>query len=183
MTDRVDAPRDGSLDPPSPTDRARERLDGTQLRDHDLRARIQQLGLRHRHLEKKLAAALRTDVSGLEVMDHLIALGPTTPSALASRLGTSTAAMSLVLNRLEDAGHISRTRHPDDGRKLIVTASGASTDQVWALISPQTEAVDRLIAGYTAEEQDLVEDFLDRVLAVYDEAERRLTDKSGHPGP
>ena len=160
---------------PSPTDRARERLDGTPLRDHDLRSRLQQLGVRHRHLEKRLAGALRTDVSGLEVMDHLIALGPTTPSTLASRLGTSTAAMSLVLNRLEDAGHITRERHPVDGRKLVVTASSASTDRVWALISPQTDAIDRLIARYTPEQQDLVEGFLDAVLALYDDAERRLS--------
>jgi len=160
---------------PSPEDRARERLDGSPLRDHDLRARIQQLGIRQRHLEKKLATALRTDVSGLEVMDHLIALGPTTPSALATRLGTSTAAMSLVLNRLEDAGHITRQRHPDDGRKLVVTAAEASSDQVWKLISPQTRAIDALIAGYTPEQQDLVEGFLDAVLALYDDTERTLT--------
>ena len=165
---------------PSPTDRARERLDGTPLRDHDLRSRLQQLGIRHRHLEKRLAAALRTDVSGLEVMDHLIALGPTTPSTLATRLGTSTAAMSLVLNRLEEAGHITRQRHPDDGRKLVVTAAGTSTDQVWALISPHTDAVDRLIASYTPEEQDLVEGFLDAVLALYDDEERRLGEASSN---
>ena len=163
---------------PSPTDRARERLDGTPLRDHDLRARLQQLGVRHRHLEKQLAAALRTDVSGLEVMDHLIALGPTTPSTLAARLGTSTAAMSLVLNRLEQAGHISRQRHPDDGRKLVVTAAGSSTEQVWELISPQTTAIDRLIASYTPEQQDLVAGFLDAVLALYDDTERRLGAKN-----
>ena len=161
--------------PPSATDRARERLDGTPLRDHDLRSRLQQLGLQHRHLEKRLAAALRTDASGLEVMDHLIALGPTTPSALATQLGTSTAAMSLVLNRLEEAGHITRQRHPQDGRKLVVTASEPSTARAWALISPHTGAVDRLIAAYTPEQQDLVEGFLDAVLTLYDDTERRLT--------
>lgn len=159
---------------PSPTDRARERLDGTPLRDHDLRARLQQLGVRHRHLEKRLAGALRTDVGGLEVMDHLIALGPTTPSALATRLGTSTAAMSLVLNRLEDAGHITRARHPEDGRKLVVTAAPTSTDRAWELISPLTAQIDALVAGYTPAQQDLVEGFLDAVLALYDVAEQRL---------
>lgn len=170
--------RDDGAVPPSPTERARERLDGTPLRDHDLRSRLQQLGIRHRHLEKQLAGALRTDVSGLEVMDHLIALGPTTPSTLASRLGTSTAAMSLVLNRLEQAGHISRERHPDDGRKLVVTAVEASTEQAWELISPQTRAIDALIARYTPEQQDLVEGFLDAVLALYDDTERRLSTKT-----
>jgi len=159
----------------SPADRARERLDGSPLRDHDLRARLQQLGVRQRRLEKKLAGALRTDVSGLEVMDHLIALGPTTPSTLATQLGTSTAAMSLVLNRLEDAGHITRQRHPEDGRKLVVTAAPASSDQVWDLVSPQITAIDALIAGYTPEQQDLVEGFLDAVLALYDDTERRLS--------
>lgn len=162
-------------EPPSSADRSRERLDGTPLRDHDLRSRLQQLGLQHRHLEKRLAAALRTDVSGLEVLDHLITLGPTTPSALAAQLGTSTAAMSLVLNRLEEAGHITRERHPQDGRKLLVTASEASSARAWALISPHTGAVDRLIAAYTPEQQDLVEGFLDAVLALYGETERRLS--------
>jgi DNA-binding MarR family transcriptional regulator len=174
-------PSEDRTEAPSPEDRSRERLDGTTLRDHDLRARLQQLGVRQRRLEKKLAGALRTDVSGLEVMDHLIALGPTTPSVLATRLGTSTAAMSLVLNRLEEAGHITRARHPADGRKLVVTAAPASTDQVWELVSPQTSAIDTLIAGYTPEQQDLVEGFLDAVLALYDDTERRLSKGSGSP--
>lgn len=104
-------------------------------------------------------------------MDHLITLGSTTPSALAAKLGTSTAAMSLVLNRLEDAGHITRERHPGDGRKLVVTAAATSTAQVCALISPLNGALDRLVAGCTAEQQDLVGGFLDGVLDVYDDAE------------
>jgi len=56
--------------------------------------------------------------------------------------------MSIVLNRLEDAGHITRKRHPEDGRRLVVTAAPTSADRAWELISAHTAEVDALVASH-----------------------------------
>lgn len=103
-------------------------------------------------------------------MDHLIATGPATPTELARRLGISTAATTLVLNRLEEAGHIRRDRHPSDGRKLIVTAAQGSADQAYERVLPMIEGVENLIDGMSAQERTAVQKFLDGLVAVYDQA-------------
>ena len=117
-----------------------------------------------------MARELAVDPVGLEVMDHLITIGSATPTELARRLDTSTAAMTLVLNRLEDAGHVRRDRHPSDGRKLVVTAADASSDRAYELVLPIIDGVEDLVAGLDATERATVQAFLDRLLAIYDDA-------------
>ena len=109
-----------------PADREAARRDGRPLPDDDIRARVQQVAVRQQKFERYLARELAVDAVGLEAMDHLITIGSATPTELARRLDISTAAMTLVLNRLEAAGHVRRERHPSDGRKLVVTAAEES---------------------------------------------------------
>lgn len=151
-------------------DREAARRDGRELPEDDIRARIQQLTIRQQRFERYLAFELGVDAAGLEAMDHLIATGPATPTELARRLGISTAATTLVLNRLEDAGHIRRDRHPSDGRKLIVTAAQSSADRAYERVLPMIDGVEKLIDGMSVQERTAVQQFLDRLVAVYDQA-------------
>ncbi|WKK73394.1 hypothetical protein Q0F99_06815 [Rathayibacter oskolensis] len=82
----------------------------------------------------------------------------------------STAATTLVLNRLEAAGHVRRDRHPSDGRKLVVTASESSAALAQERVAPLIEGVEDLVASLDEEERATVLAFLDRLLAVYDAA-------------
>jgi DNA-binding MarR family transcriptional regulator len=138
----------------------------------DLRARLQQLSVRQQRFQKYLAESLRVDQPGLEAMSKLMSTGPSTPSELARRVGLSTAAMSLVLNRLESAGHISRQRHPSDGRKLVVTASEESSEQAQDRLLPMIEGVEELVGSLNARERATIEAFLDRLIAIYDDASK-----------
>lgn len=151
-------------------DREAARRDGRELPDGDIRARVQQLGVRQQRFERYLASELGVDAPGLEAMDHLIATGPATPTELAKRLGISTAATTLVLNRLEDAGHIRRDRHPSDGRKLVVTAAQSSADRAYERVLPMIEGVEDLVSGLSAADRATVQAFLDRLVAIYDDA-------------
>lgn len=126
--------------------------------------------MRQQRFERSLAKRLAIDAHGLEAMDNLIALGPLTPTELAHRLDISTAAMTLVLNRLEDAGHIRRERHPNDGRKLLVIASEASADQAQNMVLPLVEGVEALIASMSASEREIASRFVDELIRLYDES-------------
>lgn len=167
---------DESLEPGDSVARAdrRERevarRDGRDLPDDDIRSRVQQVAIRQQKFERYMARELVVDQVGLEVMDHLITIGSATPTELARRLDTSTAAMTLVLNRLEGAGHVRRDRHPSDGRKLVVTAAEASSDRAHELVLPIIDGVEDLVAGMDATERATVQAFLDRLLAIYDDA-------------
>jgi len=167
-----DAPREPAASPARADRRDRElaRRDGRAPQDGDIRGRVQQLGVRQQRFERRLAAELGVDVAGLEAMDHLISTGPSTPTELARRLEISTAATTLVLNRLEAAGHIRRDRHPSDGRKLVVTAAARSADQAYERVLPMIEGVEALVAEMTPQERATVQTFLDRLVAIYDDA-------------
>ncbi|MET3452868.1 MarR family transcriptional regulator [Curtobacterium sp. 1544] len=151
-------------------DRESARRDGRPLPDDDIRSRVQQVAVRQQRFERHLARALEVDAMGLEAMDHLIATGPATPTELARRLEISTAAMTLVLNRLETAGHVRRDRHPSDGRKLVVTAAERSSDRAYDLVLPLIDGIEDLVDGMDADQRAAVETFLDRLIAIYDDA-------------
>ncbi|WP_423919894.1 MarR family winged helix-turn-helix transcriptional regulator [Frigoribacterium sp. 2-23] len=150
-------------------DRKRARRDGRALPDDDLRSRVQQIAVRQESFERYLTRELAVDVHGLRAMDHLLTSGPTTPTRLAERLGISTAALSLVTQRLEAAGHVTKARHPQDGRKIVVTPASASAARAEELVAPLIEGVGRLIADMSVDEQRVVQSFLDRLLGVYDD--------------
>ena len=106
-------------------------------------------------------------------MDYLISEGTSTPTELARRTGLSTAAMTLVLNRLEEAGHVHRDRHPSDGRKLVVTPDERSAHHAEQLVQPLIAGVESAIAALSPSERDTVESFLVAIIAAYDNATAR----------
>lgn len=158
--------------PPAAADRAARtaaRRDETGGAGGDLRAKVQQIAIRQQRFEQHLAAELDVDRAGLEAMDHLMSTGPTTPTELARLLGISTAAMTLVLNRLESAGHLRRDPHPSDRRKLIVTASDETSHRAYGQVEPLIRGVESLIDSMEEAERVVVEKFLDGLLTAYDE--------------
>lgn len=161
--DAVGAERGSSYDPSRRHDRGR-------AEEQDIRARVQQLTMRQQRFERSLAKRLDLDAAGLEVLDHLISAGPATPTELARRVEISTAAMTLVLNRLENRGHVGRERHPSDGRKLIVTASDEAAADAEHLVAPLIDEVERVIDSLGEGDRGVVSRFLDELIRAYDRA-------------
>src|SRR4051794_23945370 len=73
-----------------------------------------------RAFERRLGSVLTVNQTDLTAMEHLIQEGPLTPSELASRLKVSTAASTLVVDRLVALGHAERHPHERDRRKIVV---------------------------------------------------------------
>lgn len=124
--------------------------------------------IRQQEFEQLLSRRLAVDAAGLSVMDLLMRAGPATPTELARQTDISTAAMTLVLDRLESAGHVTRERHPSDRRKVVVTAAAASTAAADATVAPLIAGVHAVTGEMTPAERATVHDFLTRVVAVYD---------------
>lgn len=94
---------------------------------------------------------------------------PLSPARLAGRVGLSSGAMTNLLNRLEQAGHIVRTREGADRR--VVTLRSSSELQEPAreffgglLVGP----MDALVNRYPVEHLERFEAFLDDVRATMD---------------
>lgn len=121
-----------------------------------------------RHVQERL----RVDSAGLTTMIHLSEVGSDTPTAIAHTLGTSTAATSLVLGRLEASGHISRQPHPTDRRKVVVAPVPASIASARGSATPVIDGIDRLTATLTPVERSTVAEFPHGLVHVYDDALR-----------
>lgn len=155
-----------------PDERRRARRDGRPLPAHDLRARVQQVAVRQEAFERYLSRELGVDTHGLRAMDHLLTAEASSPTEIAEQLGISTAAASLVVQRLEAAGHLRRSRHPDDGRKVVLTPDPGTAERAAALVAPLIAGVETVIDAMSREDQQVVQAFLDRLLRVYDDSTR-----------
>src|ERR1700761_6537049 len=87
--------------------------------------------------DREVARLLGVNETDLRCLEILIQDTPgATPRLLADRLGLTTGSVTTMLDRLEKAGYLTRAPHPDDRRKVIVTATQAAVRRAWDLIAP-----------------------------------------------
>jgi DNA-binding MarR family transcriptional regulator len=128
---------------------------------------LQEISRLTRQIEKKLGDLLEVNLTDLMAMEHLMSRGPLTPSDLATRLGVTTAAGTLIVDRLERAGHVSRQRHESDRRKVLVVPSAASVKRAFEEITPTLQGLDALFARISASERKVIERFLGQLVDLY----------------
>lgn len=88
---------------------------------------------------------------------------PLTPARLAERIALTTGATSTLLNRLEDAGHILRTREHGDRRIVTLHSTRAIHEAADAFFAPLAHQLDAAMGDYSAADLDLVEEFVNRL--------------------
>jgi DNA-binding MarR family transcriptional regulator len=118
-------------DGPHPRDEFARALRGLALAYQRYRARVYRERLGVGFSDGALLGSLRLD-------------GPSTAGQLATRLNLSTPSITEVLDRMERAGHVVRSRHPTDRRKIVVTATETATkdlDVQWRVFDELVEPV------------------------------------------
>jgi len=118
---------------------------------------------------------------------------PLEPSVIAERLIITSGSMTSLLDTLEKAGLVRRSRHPDDRRKLLIDITEAGTAIVDAIL-PAFYARERVIIedALTAREQEQLLTLLAKVqrsMAVHAndpvqrDAKRLRPARLGRPAP
>jgi len=109
----------------------------------------------------------RSDYDALEALDEH---GSLTPGELGTLLTLTSGSVTALIDRLEKLGWASRTRHPSDRRKVVVTL----TQNAWQIaqdeLQPYLAAVDHTDQQLGDEERAVVVAFL-----------RDLIDNVAHP--
>jgi DNA-binding MarR family transcriptional regulator len=97
---------------------------------------------------------------------HLLNLyGSLSAGRLAELSGLSTGTVTGVIDRLERLGYVYRERDPDDRRKVIVTVDEERLGRDFGpAYAPQAEHLAKVLDHYHADQLDLIEDFLTRVV-------------------
>ena len=90
------------------------------------------------------------------------------PSVLARDLGLTTASTTVLLDRLERAGHVRRTPRTDDRRRVDITVTDSAKALGWAFFGPLITATSTVLAARTTAERDVVDRFLSDLTAAID---------------
>jgi len=126
----------------------------------------------------RLAAAVcqATGLNGteLEALEHLEQDGPLTQRQLADRLLLTSGGTTLLVDRLERGGFVTRRPHPDDRRAVLLelnpSAGGPASEALERYHRTVTSAARRLSAA----ERDAVCGFLDAAAAAAQETAAAL---------
>ncbi len=117
------------------------------------------------HLRPAMARRMGVGVNDLRALEHLIA-GPLGPVDIAARLDLTTAATTVLLDRLEAAGHVRRLPHPTDARRRVVELTETGWVDALAVVRPLVEALDVPAAALSPSDREVVARYLHQVAAV-----------------
>ena len=127
-------------------------------------------------LHQAIADRLGVNPTDLKCYSILRQTGPITAGDLAERTHLTTGAITGVIDRLEHARLVQRSRDPNDRRRIVLECIyDAEREQVIAeLYGPLGREVNDLVAQYAAADQALLLDFLSRAIAVLEAETERL---------
>ena len=113
------------------------------------------------------------DAMGMNTTDmqaiHLLAEdGPMGTTALAARLGISQAATTVLVDRLERAGHLERVRDTVDRRRVVVSETAAARETSRGAWLPAIQRIDAVCRSLSEEDRAVALSLLDRLRSAMD---------------
>jgi DNA-binding MarR family transcriptional regulator len=94
-----------------------------------------------------------TDMQFLNLLDLL---GPMTPGFLAQCSGLSSGGVTVVIDRLEQAGYVRRTQNPSDRRSVLVGIVPARQKKVTANYDSVQKQFEQVLTGFTDQELETI---------------------------
>ncbi|MFA1539837.1 MarR family winged helix-turn-helix transcriptional regulator [Actinomadura monticuli] len=108
-------------------------------------------------LHHATASKAGLNVTDAQCVNALMLDGPQTPGQLAQLMGITTGgAITAVIDRLERAGYVKRTRDRDDRRRVIIELVAENVAGFGRYFEPISRAFYERLATYTAEEIDVL---------------------------
>lgn len=117
-----------------------------------------------RHMHAAMGQRLALGDTDLNAMDELVeAAEPLGPVELGNRLGIRSASATVLVDRLEAAGHLRRERHPSDRRRITLRTTESARHEVRDTLAPLLGSIDAIASGLSAQQADVVLAFLREV--------------------
>jgi DNA-binding MarR family transcriptional regulator len=106
---------------------------------------------------------------------------PLTPVKLSKRIGLTSGATTSLLNRLEDAGLIVRSREHADRRRVTLRVTEDIGRDAKAVFDPVAARLDAMMEQYPVAFLEDVEALLDHLHTVFRDAVQSLQEKAKQP--
>ncbi|MEH0935234.1 MarR family winged helix-turn-helix transcriptional regulator [Micromonospora psammae] len=114
-----------------------------------------------------LARRLDIGITDAAAIDHLVSSPETLgPVELGNRLGIRSASATTLVDRLVRAGHVERTPHPHDRRRLALRVTDQAHEEVLAALRPMLVGIDRAVDRLTPEQAAATAGFLREIAEV-----------------
>ena len=155
---------------PKRAEAIRHRKESTSEIRESLRALRIQLSL----LNYRVGSQLDLQDVDLDCFDIIDADGPLSPSVLARRAGLHPATLTGILDRLEKGGWIVRERDPSDRRAVVVRVARERYADIMRLYQGMNRGMNKLLAGYSDSELEVIADFMRRTVEAGREATEEL---------
>jgi DNA-binding MarR family transcriptional regulator len=103
---------------------------------------------------------VRISATDLDALEHLEADGPLTQRDLGDRLSLTSGAITMLVDRLEEAGWVHRRKHPSDRRYLLIELAPAALDAIPEGLARYHSEISRLAATVAVEHRSAMTTFL-----------------------
>ncbi len=124
--------------------------------------------------DEAAAARLGLNRTDLRCLDVVLGDGPLPAGQLSVALKLSPAATTTVIDRLERAGLVSRTRDPGNRRLVLVVSTETARAAEAELFAPVGQAGTHALTRYNHDQLTVILDFLQTVLRVQEEQTARV---------
>ncbi len=125
-------------------------------------------------MDEAVARLLGINRTDLRCLSALARLGGASPSELADAVGLTRAAMTTVLDRLENAGYARRSPHPEDRRGLRVEFTEEAARRSMQYYGAIAREGSRKLARYSTAELEAVLRYLEMGTDLQRDQARRL---------
>ncbi|MBX6751000.1 MAG: MarR family transcriptional regulator [Micromonosporaceae bacterium] len=136
------------------------RRDELMARLMDAAPRVVAEGLNF-HLE--VANQLGLSLADLRYLQSISAIAPATPGQIAARTGLTSGAVTRMVDRLEQAGFVRRTRDVADRRSVVVVTDEQAAARVAAMYADMSAAWVGVLNHYTDEQLMIILDLFERL--------------------
>ncbi len=117
--------------------------------------------------DEGLAKALKLSRTDMRCLDLIGRLGPMTAGHLAEESGLTTGAVTFILDRLEEAGMVTRRRDTQDRRRVWVEIVPATRQRLEGLQQPVAEEMRQVAQRFKSDELAVVRDFMRQAKEVF----------------
>jgi DNA-binding MarR family transcriptional regulator len=107
-------------------------------------------------VDEAAAAAFGVNRTDLRIIGLVAAAGALTAGKLAAEANLSPAATTTAIQRLTNAGHLTRRTDAEDRRRAVVELTPEAAELLEEVYGPIERAGRALLAGYSPEELELV---------------------------
>ncbi|MGD0218995.1 MAG: MarR family transcriptional regulator [Acidimicrobiales bacterium] len=143
-------------------------------RPEELVAGLQRFGLERDRMRAALAAEVGVNATDLDALEHLEADGPLAQSQLGARLSLTSGAITMLVDRLEQAGWVRRTPHPRDRRSTLVELSAQALARLPGGMDAYHARVRTVAGRVRVEEREAILGFLRAAAAAAADAAEEM---------